>query len=408
MGIRGFGAVWAMGALIAVPLYAADAPAEAVQENVVATLVPAGPARTLDVPASELAVRSPAEAPPPDFTAAQYIDSAGCVFVRVPDGWRARIARDGSTICGYPPTFSARRLAPDVLDPLFAQPEEPRSQRIERILTETILPNVQDGELAAKQPESGRTAAPAAGGPTVAGQDDTRITAAQNDTRKRETVNMPPEPAGGDPLGFAAAVAASPVTTDAAEGARTDRLCDLIGANPTAKPGIGGSSALGFCGGEAIGLPSKIARAVEPSTTAAAEPNHAVKTTTKAESQVAATPRKAKATDTNVMTARNKATQTTARPQEAGKTNPAQSSAKASSPHLIPAGAKYVQIGVFRNSENAAKTAQRLIRMGFPVVKSAQGDKQSIMIGPLNGREAIVRTIDQVRKAGYRDAYARR
>lgn len=111
---------------------------------------PPKPVALLDVPPNELSpTLRPAEPPPPDFTAAQFIDSAGCVFVRVPEGWRARIARDRSAICGYPPTFSARRTGPDLVTPLFPEPEEPRAARLERVLSEKILGNLQDGELAA-------------------------------------------------------------------------------------------------------------------------------------------------------------------------------------------------------------------------------------------------------------------
>ena len=75
---------------------------------------------------------------------------------------------------------------------------------------------------------------------------------------------------------------------------------------------------------------------------------------------------------------------------------------------MIPPGARFVQIGAFRDAGNAARTATRLSGMGLPVVRSQQRDTQLIMVGPLSGREAIVRTIDRVRQAGYRDAYARR
>lgn len=61
---------------------------------------------------------APAELPPPDFTARQYIDSKGCVFLRDGEAWVARQARDGTMLCGYPPTLSARRRAPDQADGL--------------------------------------------------------------------------------------------------------------------------------------------------------------------------------------------------------------------------------------------------------------------------------------------------
>ena len=97
MGIRIIPAMlsWLAAAwLLAPPAHAAGAPAEEPPPET-PQLLPAAPERVLDVPADEISDSlSPAEAPPPDFTAAQYIDSQGCVFVRVAEGWRARIARD--------------------------------------------------------------------------------------------------------------------------------------------------------------------------------------------------------------------------------------------------------------------------------------------------------------------------
>ncbi|TQS73778.1 SPOR domain-containing protein [Rhodobacteraceae bacterium] len=53
----------------------------------------------------------PAEEPPAGFGARQYVDSAGCVFVRRADdgnGWVARRGRDGAPICGYSPSLPER------------------------------------------------------------------------------------------------------------------------------------------------------------------------------------------------------------------------------------------------------------------------------------------------------------
>lgn len=124
-GILAAIAAAAVLALLAMPVHAAGGgghAAEPATAPVPAIALPPKPIPLLDVPADELSDSlRPAEPPPPDFTAAQFIDSAGCVFVRVKDGWRARIARDGSAICGYPPTFSARRTGPDSITPLFPE-----------------------------------------------------------------------------------------------------------------------------------------------------------------------------------------------------------------------------------------------------------------------------------------------
>ena len=61
-------------------------------------------------PAAAVALdQGPAEPPPADFAGRQYIDSRGCVFLRDAEGtWTARRSRDGTAVCGYPPTLSAR------------------------------------------------------------------------------------------------------------------------------------------------------------------------------------------------------------------------------------------------------------------------------------------------------------
>ncbi len=49
---------------------------------------------------------APAEVPPPSYTAAQYVDSTGCVFYRrtATAEWEPRQTRDKRPLCGYDPT----------------------------------------------------------------------------------------------------------------------------------------------------------------------------------------------------------------------------------------------------------------------------------------------------------------
>ena len=383
-------------ALPALPLHAASGGghgADPAPGPVIASPLKAIP--LLDVPADELSdsVR-PAEPPPPDFTAAQFIDSAGCVFVRVKEGWRARIARDGSTICGYPPTFSARRTGPDSVSPLFPEPEEPRAQRIERVLTGTILPALQTGELS---PDT-RTQGSKLAAPQAATTPPNPAPVAAREPAPAKVM------AEADPLGFAAAVAGAPaLRAGMTAGSGSSRLCALLGSAPAGADGVRGSMALGICGPPdpralAPGAVSRVASA-DPSDVAYFP--EAARQTTPMESRPA-TVRRAPSASKKVKDAR---------PKSEVKRQTALESSRGTGEIVIPPGAKYVQIGAFRDPRNAERTARRLAAMGFPVVRSKGASGlalQLVMVGPLDGREAMVRAIDRVRRAGYRDAYPRR
>lgn len=363
MGVSGFSLLLAAVAALAA-LASVTVPAEAGQ--------PGEGMRHFEVPASELSpALRPAETPPPDFTAGQYIDSAGCVFVRTDGGWHGRVDRDGVAVCGYPPTLSARRTGPESEPALFPRPELPAAARIERDLTQAIIPNLQAAELTGPEGKAGKTPAEAVANsaalPVVADQPRGELTS--------------------DPLQIGAVIAQAPALSRQMAGpGRTDRLCALIGASQPAPDG----ASLGLCGSAAtLASLSHISPGRKGG---------------------AATARTASATKSDLAHpgAKRQEAKAVAR---GSRTDRVAASGKAASPddvRMVPPGARFVQIGSFRDAGQAQATAGKLARLGVPVARAKDGRAELILVGPLKGREAIVRMIERLRHAGYGDLRARR
>ncbi|MBT9382605.1 SPOR domain-containing protein [Pseudooceanicola sp. CBS1P-1] len=74
-------------------------------------------------------VRGPAEAPPVGYEAREYVDSAGCVFLRAGvDGrtvWVPRVNRDRTLLCGRTPSLPAGGTPPVPNARVAARPAEP-------------------------------------------------------------------------------------------------------------------------------------------------------------------------------------------------------------------------------------------------------------------------------------------
>ena len=105
----------------------------------------AGLVLALALPAQARDVIRPAELPPADYAGLQYVDSKGCMFVRAGTAaevlWVPRVSREGTPVCGNPP--SGRRV-----------------------------PVAEDGAAEAFAPEAGAGAAEAAADPSSKSKDD--------------------------------------------------------------------------------------------------------------------------------------------------------------------------------------------------------------------------------------------
>lgn len=393
----------------------------------------------------------PAEDPPADLVARQYIDSSGCVFLRdEAGGWLPRLSRDGSPICGYPPTLSARGLdGKPRLRALDPNAGRSRAELLEQALSETVLTNLRPGELA-------------------------------NDPTPMETLpDFGPEPTSTAPVdALKAALAAAPtVRNNMGEALQPNRrLCQLLGYDDKAgASALGSDPSQGYCStlpesdlsrlsfvrplGEVRKADAKSAVAGDTSETAekVAAP---AKTGTQAKPPVASVPvpkkaatvaaadrsrptsakaQQAKTPDKSTAKSKAKATKQPAKPVvntpkaahpgpvttqtpkavNAAKTlaapkAPAATASKPTapaSPGLIPPGARYVQFGTYADITNADRAAQVVARMGYPVMRG-QGkvggrNVQFILAGPFSDRETIVRALDSIRRAGFRDAYPR-
>lgn len=315
------------------------------------------------------AAQRPAELPPADFRAAQYIDSAGCVFVREGSGWSPRQDRNGAPICGYPPTLSARRTAPAELAPLFPGPVEDDAVRIARELTETVMARLQTGELAGTGEAGAETAGPAIGRPEA---DDSaslpRMIAAVPQLRAE--------------MGKASA------------GNHTAQLCRLLGAEPFGGGGPGAQDALGLCGAmTAVDLPRRAVSVASASAAPARKPQDA-QATAPAPAQKAAPV--AARTPAETQRASAKARR---EPESEGRAG------------MIPPGARFVQVGMFRDEASVQRTARRLAALGLPVARAEaalEGERLvRVLAGPFDSREKLVRALHKVRGGGFPNAYPR-
>ena len=312
-----------------------------------------------------------AQVPPPDFGAALFIDAGGCVRERDGTGWRSRLLPDGTPDCGYPPTPLPGPPPRDADLPL--PPGLPESEG--RLLA-TLAEGLRPGDFLPPGPALPPPAIP----------DHPAM-------RAIETA------LSGDGLAVRAALS----------GARPNaRLCALIGQGGTADGGLGSDPSRGFCPGDAPGL---VTAALRP---AAALPVKPVVPQPEGGAEAVAStgridrPAAAGAPTGAVPVA---APRDAPPPRPAGAVAPAPARVVAPGPRralvvdesLIPAGARYLQLGGPVDAEAAQAGFVRVAVLGLPAARGRVpgGKGVLVMAGPFDSRQAIVRAYARLRTAGF-------
>ena len=299
----------------------------------------------------------PEPPPPGDFPGAQYIDGSGCVFVRKGEAWEPRTDKQGAPICGFPPSLPA--LADTT--PVDAPPSP------EEALAEVLAQGLKSGDLVTDAPVT--PMADIAPDPAQAVLDATLQDQIDLEARLRSAM----------------------------AGQAPDGLCARLGYRPGVgqKPIIGSDVTQGLCPGMTAPDPMPQITGTTATSTPAVE--------TETPDNVAA--------DTTARQA--------VRPRESGPgpasvvaRRPAVSKAEKSAiVEMIPANARYVEIGTYADEANAMAALRRLAGMGYRTAQRDQKVKdnpgKAILAGPFADRQALVTALARLRANGWPRAVAR-
>jgi len=373
----------------------------------------------------------PAEYPPQSYTANQYVDSRGCVYIRAGYAgqvtWVPRVSRDRKVLCGFKPSLAAGQAAePDktlAATPDGAAPKAPAAQ-------------------AEKAPVAETKPAAAVVAPKVAAKPPARV-------GKPMATVAAPTPA--KPAGTAAKPAAkAPAPAAAERRVAKEHVPACPGASEISGRYINdGSAGPVRCGPQAEAPAGRRAARAAPQKTA---PRRVAAAPASAAPARMTVPRQAvspapvtipagyqpawKDDRLNPMrgkgTAEGKAqmdllwTETVPRRLVGGTTGRASTRSEpkprisASTKSVRVAGPKapqaashrFVQVGMFGMPANAEATKARLRALGLPVAvaktRSKGRDLQIVFAGPFKSQAQLTSALGAVRKAGYGDAFLRK
>ncbi|MCR8722969.1 SPOR domain-containing protein [Frigidibacter sp. ROC022] len=336
----------------------------------------------------------PAEQPPASFTGKQFVDSEGCIFVRAGYNgkvtWVPRVTRDKKVICGYKPTF-AKAAAPE---------PKPAAKPAPEIVVAAPAPKPKPVAKPAAAPKKTVAVKPAPA-PVVAAAPTPKLpppTASQIEYAKRTACPKFDKVAQDHML----LVNGYPV--------RCGPQKEIPGGRPYALAAGGSTGSTGSTGSGSAGAPAPVAAPAPelPEGYKAAWADGRLNTqrgprTAAGDAQMA----QVFETDKVPMVSR-KTTRMAAAPKMSG------SGAYVVATKNAPAGRDkaYVQVGTFGKPANARATAARLKAAGLPVAmgKLTRGGKtlQVVLAGPFTSNAQLQSGLTIARRAGFRDAFARK
>ncbi|MDP5306409.1 SPOR domain-containing protein [Paracoccus spongiarum] len=333
---------------------------------------------------------APVPAPPEGFAGLQYVDGRGCVWQKSGFDWTARLDAAGVAVCGFPPTASARRTDP-ALDRVLAPEHPAQAASAEDLLVEQLASGLRQGEFRADpRPPEPRAAPPAATAPDPLATSLKGL--AEREALLRSALSGGERAGSGlcARLGYVPADSPIPViggdvTQGLCPGMRAPRPEERITAGFAGDTRPRAAAAAAGAAAPPAGPATAAARTVVPSPAAGS-------VATRAAPSVAG--RGARAT--NSIIARR------------GQPGP---KAVDETVEMIPASARYVQVGSFADDANATVVIRRLSSMGFRVaqqrIRKGDGPARTILAGPFTDRRALVAALDRLRRQGYPRAVAR-
>lgn len=306
---------------------------------------------------------------PAGFQGTQFIDASGCVFAREDGRWAARLDRDGEQICGFPPTEIA------------GSDDRPAPESVGQRLQTALAEGLRDGDLAM----------------------DRRDLA-----ERKEPVVEPAQTVLQERVAQQVKAVEAVRTAVAAAGPRSSPLCGELGYVPTAQPDpiIGTDVTQGLCPGMRAPLPEE--RLVSPPSVRLAEP---AKKEVASSVPVPVADRRRDATQpARPASRRQPAVSSPANPSIVAR-RPRPDAPQKTTVEMIPAGARFVQIGAFADEQNATVAIRKLSQLGYRVaqshVRQDYGQVRVIMAGPFTDRRALIMALNHLRAAGYPKAVAR-